>query len=68
MNDQRKTPEELLDAAMQAVEQLDVWANCNETEYTGYGDQVVPPMATFWRVKAGQAFQALQEIRFDAKR
>lgn len=60
-------PHDLHAVAMAAVERLDDWANYNETAYTGWGDQIVPPVTTFWRVKSGQALKALQEISFDRR-
>lgn len=53
---------ELVERAQRAVRELDDWTSENETAFTGWGEQIVPPEATFWRVKAGQALKALEEI------
>lgn len=37
------------------------YTHVNETAYTGWGDQVVPPRAEFMRVKAEQACKALRD-------
>jgi hypothetical protein len=59
----RPTFEQVRDRAMAAVKELDAWTNLNETEWTGWGDGDVPPGATWWRIKSGQALSALGEIR-----
>jgi hypothetical protein len=48
--------------AIATVLALDDYTNVNETEFTGWGDGDVPPAATFWRVKSGQALKALMEL------
>lgn len=59
----RPDPLVLLANAMTALKALDDWTNINETEFTGWGDQIVPPAAEWWRVKTGQALKALQEVK-----
>ena len=59
----RPTFEQAFTAAYKALKELDDWTNTNETEWTGWGDQIVPPAATFWRVKSGQALKAIEELR-----
>jgi hypothetical protein len=44
-----------------AISAFEDWTHQNEAEWSGWGDMIVPPMATFWRVKAGQAKTALSE-------
>ena len=58
----RPTFDQVRDAALKAVKALDDWTNLNETEWTGWGDGHVPPGATWWRVKSGQALKALAEL------
>lgn len=52
----------LVAKAKQAAADLYDWTSVNETEWTGWGDGEVPPDAEFWRVKAGQAVKALDEL------
>lgn len=59
----RPNPAELLANAVKAVTALDDYTNLNETEFTGWGDGEVPPAATWWRIKSGQALKALDELR-----
>lgn len=54
--------DDLIKRSIEAVTDLDDWANVNETEFTGWGDGIVPPGAEFMRVKSGQALKALKEI------
>lgn len=50
-------------SAIEAVTALDDWTSENEAQFTGWGDGDVPAGAEFWRVKGGQALDALREIR-----
>lgn len=49
--------------AVAATSALEDWTHQNEAEFSGWGDMIVPAMATFWRIKAGQAVAALAECR-----
>lgn len=52
---------QLAQEAFDAVERYHDWASVNETMWTGWGEQTVPPGATWWRVKSRQALDALKE-------
>ncbi len=54
--------EEMVNRARKAVRELADWTHVNEAEWSGWGDQIIPPTATFWRVKAEQAAKALDEL------
>lgn len=53
--------DELLTNAMFHLSRFCDWASENETMFTGWGEQIVPPGAEWWRVKANQALSALSE-------
>jgi len=67
IEDATPTLKQAATAAIAAVDLLDDLANENETAWTGWGWQIVPAEATWWRVKAGQARMALAEFRSLAK-
>lgn len=48
-------------AVLKAAQDFDDAANVEETNWTGWGEQTVPPEATTRRVKAGQALAALRD-------
>lgn len=54
-------PDEMLQLAMFYLALYEDWTQYNETQFTGWGEQTVPPGAEYMRVKAGQALCALKE-------
>ncbi len=52
---------DLRDKAFTAAVAFEEAASQNETEWTGWGEQIVPPGATMARVKAEQAVSALRD-------
>jgi len=48
-------------AAVAAVRSFDDAANVEETNWTGWGEQTVPPAATMRRLKAEQAHRAIRD-------
>lgn len=54
--------ETLVADAKRAATALYDWTCVNEAEWAGWGECEVPPGAKFWRVKAGQAVKALDEL------
>ncbi|MCW5720760.1 MAG: hypothetical protein KIS86_06420 [Devosia sp.] len=63
MCDEQKFPtlQEAYEAAITAAEAFCDAADVEETNWTGWGDQVVPASATERRVKAYQAFKAIRD-------
>ncbi|TDW21042.1 hypothetical protein EV128_12211 [Rhizobium azibense] len=57
----RQSGEELYRTAFCAVKNYNDWAEHNATEWTGWGDQIVPPGAEYWCTKSKQALAALSE-------
>lgn len=51
----------LLKSAMFHLAVYNNWTSYNEAMFTGWGEQIVPPGAEWWRVKSGQALAALSE-------